>query len=73
MTVPLGQCSTLQPVNIEEVRNRTLGIDGYNVLVTLESALDEKLLILADDGLVRDITGKSSRYIKLRKYLLPLA
>jgi len=49
-------------VNIEEVRNRTLGIDGYNVLVTLESALDGEPLILADDGLVRDIAGKSSRY-----------
>lgn len=49
-------------IDIEEVRNRTLAIDGYNVLVTLESALDGKPLILADDGLVRDIAGKSSRY-----------
>jgi len=49
-------------INIEEVRDRALGIDGYNVLVTLESALDGKPLILADDGLVRDIAGKSSRY-----------
>jgi len=49
-------------VNIEEIKGCTLGIDGYNVLVTLESAVQGKAIILADDGLVRDIAGKSSRY-----------
>jgi len=49
-------------VNIEEIKDCTLGIDGYNILVTLESALQGKPIILADDGLIRDIAGKSSRY-----------
>jgi len=49
-------------VNIKEIRDCTLGIDGYNVLVTLESALQGKPIILADDGLIRDIAGKSGRY-----------
>jgi len=49
-------------INIEEIKGCTLGIDGYNVLVTLESAVQGKPIILADDGLIRDIAGKSRRY-----------
>ncbi|MDI6806843.1 MAG: DUF434 domain-containing protein [Candidatus Aenigmarchaeota archaeon] len=49
-------------INVKEIRSSTLGIDGYNVLVTLESALEGKPLVQADDGLIRDIAGKSSRY-----------
>lgn len=44
------------------IEGRTLGIDGYNVLLTVESALQGEPILLADDGLIRDIAGKSSRY-----------
>ncbi len=36
---------------------RAVGIDGHNVLITLESALAGRRLVLADDGAVRDIAG----------------
>ena len=49
-------------IDLKEVTGRTLGIDGYNVLVTLECAVEGKPLVLADDGLVRDIAGKHGRY-----------
>jgi hypothetical protein len=45
-----------------EIQGHTLGIDGYNVLLTIEAALQGEPIVLADDGLVRDIAGKSSRY-----------
>jgi len=39
-----------------------LGIDGHNVLITLECALRGLPLILADDGFLRDIGSVSRRY-----------
>ena len=41
-------------VRIGELAGRKLVIDGYNCLITLENALKEKALVLADDGFVRD-------------------
>jgi len=38
----------------EELRGRVLGIDGFNVLITLESLLEGRA-ILCEDGLVRDL------------------
>ena len=38
----------------EEIKGRVLGIDGFNVLITLESLLAGKA-ILCEDGLVRDL------------------
>jgi len=38
----------------EELRGRVLAIDGFNVLITLESLLEGKA-ILCEDGLVRDL------------------
>lgn len=49
-------------VSAEDIVGHTLGIDGYNVLVTIESAFQQKLLLLGDDGLVRDVAGESSGY-----------
>ncbi|MBW2061554.1 MAG: DUF434 domain-containing protein [Deltaproteobacteria bacterium] len=44
------------------VTGRPLGIDGHNVLITLESALLGRDLIEADDGLIRDIAGVFASY-----------
>ncbi|AIU69630.1 hypothetical protein TEU_04355 [Thermococcus eurythermalis] len=38
----------------EEVMGKVLGIDGFNVLITLESLLEGRA-ILCEDGLVRDL------------------
>jgi hypothetical protein len=44
------------------VRGRSLGIDGYNVLITLESILTGKQVVLCDDGLVRDLRAVFGKY-----------
>lgn len=41
----------------EVVLEEKLSVDGYNVLITVESMLRKKPLILCDDGFVRDISG----------------
>ncbi len=49
-------------VSVEEIRGKQLAIDGYNVIITLESALKGKTILLADDGFIRDISGVSGGY-----------
>ncbi len=44
------------------LRGSILGIDGHNVLITVESALKNRILLLADDGFIRDIAGVSASY-----------
>ena len=41
----------------EALQDRPLGIDGHNLLITLESALGGGELLQADDGCVRDIAA----------------
>jgi hypothetical protein len=45
---------------LQEVAGRPLGLDGHNVLITLECALRQLPLVAADDGFVRDV-GQVSR------------
>ncbi|WP_456473799.1 DUF434 domain-containing protein [Candidatus Pyrohabitans sp.] len=40
-----------------EVKGQTLVVDGYNVLITVESWLRGKPCIACDDGFVRDVSG----------------
>jgi len=49
-------------VSLEELRGTGLAIDGHNCLITLESALKNKPLLLADDNFIRDISGVSGGY-----------
>ncbi len=49
----------LQP---RDLAGTTVGIDGHNVLITIESALQGRRLVLADDGLVRDIAGQGRHH-----------
>ncbi len=46
----------------ENLKNRILAVDGYNVLITLENALLGRLLLMADDGVIRDTEGISASY-----------
>jgi hypothetical protein len=39
---------------IENIMGEEVVLDGYNVLITVESALQRKELILCDDGFIRD-------------------
>jgi hypothetical protein len=49
-------------VSLEEIGGKGLAIDGYNCLITLESALKGKTVLLADDAFIRDIAGVSGTY-----------
>jgi len=44
------------------VAGRPLAIDGHNVIITLESAVEGLPLVEADDGLIRDIAGRHGSY-----------
>lgn len=46
-----------------ELRGRVLGIDGFNVLITLESLLEGQA-ILCEDGLVRDLKYQGKYRLK---------
>jgi len=39
-----------------------LAIDGYNILITVETGLSGRPLVLADDGFIRDISGLSGSF-----------
>lgn len=49
---------------ITRVSGKSLAIDGYNVLITVEAGLSARPLILADDGFIRDISGLSGNFKK---------
>ena len=49
-------------VSLKDLRGTGLAIDGHNCLITLESALKGKTILLADDGFIRDISGVSGTY-----------
>ena len=44
-------------IKIRELGDKTLTIDGYNVIIVLETMLEGKNLIDSDDSFVRDISG----------------
>ena len=49
-------------VTPKDIHGAHLAVDGHNVLITVEAGLSHKPLVVADDGLVRDISGASSAY-----------
>jgi len=54
-------------IPLQEIRNRDLAIDGYNVIITVEAALSNRPLVVADDGFIRDISGLSGSFRKRQK------
>ena len=46
----------------DRVKDSKLAIDGYNVLITVESGLRGGLLVLCDDGFIRDISAVHGKY-----------
>ena len=49
-------------LGIQGIEGADVAVDGHNVLITVEAALCQRPLIVADDGLIRDIWGVSSAY-----------
>lgn len=49
-------------VSASEVGGRRLGIDGYNVLITVESILTKKQVVWCDDGFIRDLRAIFGKY-----------
>ena len=47
---------------IKNVKGRDLFVDGYNVLITVESHLKKKEIFLSDDGFVRDVSATFGKY-----------
>ncbi len=44
-------------VPFEQISGKHLAVDGYNVLITVESLLSKKTIINCDDGIMRDVSG----------------
>lgn len=49
-------------ISINKICNQNLGIDGHNVLITIEAGLSGRPLVLGDDGFMRDISGLSGNF-----------
>lgn len=49
-----------------DLAGNTVVVDGYNVLLTLEAALSGGLILLARDGVMRDLAAMSAHYRRLQ-------
>lgn len=52
----------LKLVESSEIEGRIVGVDGYNVLITVESILSGDGVIRCDDGIVRDLQAIFGSY-----------
>ncbi len=64
-----GTCSAKNEIlrkskelNINEIKDEILNIDGFNLIISLEVALSGGTLIVGDDGLIRDLAGLRGTY-----------
>ena len=55
---------------IEALRGKIVYVDGYNVLITLESLLEDYPVYMCDDGFLRDTRGIHSCY-KCSEFTVP--
>lgn len=52
-------------VQVDALAGKTVIVDGYNVILTLEAALSDGVLLLARDGVLRDLASLSAHYRRL--------
>lgn len=52
-------------LRVDELTGEMVIIDGYNVILTLEAALSGGVLLLARDGVLRDLASLSAHYRRL--------
>jgi len=71
----VGRCACSEPgresrrarqIDPQDLRGRTLWIDGFNVLITLEAALAGALVLRGRDGCLRDLSSLHGSYRVLR-------
>ena len=53
---------TARELSLEHCRGRTLWLDGFNVLTSLEVALSGGIILIGRDGCCRDIAGMHGHY-----------
>lgn len=63
-TSPKFQCNNRKAALLStlEVENKEMYIDGFNLIITLEVAMSQGVLILCNDGTIRDIAGLRGTY-----------
>jgi hypothetical protein len=52
---------------LHEIHHKDLAIDGYNVIITIESGISGRPLVLGNDGFIRDISGISGSFKKTER------
>jgi hypothetical protein len=57
-----GRDREARQVPLAQVRGREVVVDGFNCLITLETALSGGLLLRGRDGTLRDLAGVHGRY-----------
>ncbi len=76
--VAVGRCSCSQAasagrrtreVEVSQLSNRVVAIDGYNVLTTVEAALAGGVLIVGRDGVLRDMASVHGSFHKVAETL----
>lgn len=54
-------------ITLDEVGGRPVGIDGYNLLITVESGLSGGLILIGRDGCYRDLASVHGTYRKVEE------
>jgi hypothetical protein len=54
-------------LKIKSIKNDSLAIDGYNLLITVEAALSGGFLFIGRDGCCRDLAGIHGTYRKVEE------
>ena len=74
LAVMRSSCSDMQlagrlirQVQLPELAGRDIFIDGYNVLITIESAMSSGFLFVGRDGCLRDLAGMHGTYRKVNE------
>ncbi len=56
-------------IPLSNLADRTLLLDGYNILITLEAALSGGVLLIGQDGCIRDLSGLHGTWRKVSETL----
>jgi hypothetical protein len=54
-------------LNLSDIKNRHLIIDGFNLIITMESAMAGALLLRCSDGCIRDLASVHGTYRQVRE------
>jgi hypothetical protein len=54
-------------INIQELAEQSIAIDGYNILITIEAALSGGVIFIGRDGCMRDLASIHGTYRKVHE------